>query len=392
MRQKLPPNYRHPRLLEKPIIVYTASQGGMTAQEDLLRLGVSAECFCDNTKCKHGRKVMGLDVISHAEIFERYGKDGANILIGSQSFYYEISNALTLWGVPEDNQWPNKIEIFLNSGCTAKPMIMTDAQKKSLHDALLEMMSVIHDVCEKHGLRYCLYSGTLLGAVRHNGFIPWDDDIDIVMHRNDCKRFVEACKKELPDGYEAFSPYDTDDCFFRYGFRKKGTIVRQYKIEDHMPGANPELDIDIFTQDNVQVYNGQMQKFQDKVNNIIIDALRMRYGLADTNPQNPYRRLSHVMSILPKSILCWIQEKVLSFYNKKETKYVCWFLHAYGRPGHHTYETNIFKERIKMRFEDREFWIPAEYDMILKCMFGNYMQLPPEWARAQRHPISELVL
>jgi lipopolysaccharide cholinephosphotransferase len=384
--------YKHPKLLEKPIVVFTASQGGMTAQEDLLRFGVSAECFCDNNPSKQGTAAMGIDVISPDTMLKRYGKDGANILIGSLSYYYELHNLLSSWGVPDDNQWPNKIEIYLNSGCTAKPMILTDAQKKSLQGTLLEMMGVIHDICEKHDLRYCLYGGTLLGAVRHNGFIPWDDDIDIVMHRNDCKRFVEACKKELPDGYEAFSPYETDDCFFRYGFRKKGTIRRAYKIEDHLPGSNPELDIDIFTQDNVQVFSGQMQKFQDKVNNIIIDALRMRYGLADTNPQNPYRRVSHVISVLPKSVLCWIQEAALSFYNKKETEYVCWFVHNYGKPQDHTYKKNIFTDRVKMRFEDREFWIPAEYDMILRRLYGNYMQLPPEWARTPRHPISELVL
>jgi lipopolysaccharide cholinephosphotransferase len=392
MLKKRPVNYLHPKLLEKPIIVFTASQGGMTAQEDLLRLGVSAECFCDNDPSKHGTKIMGLDIISPAEMFKRYDKYGANILIGSLSYYYEIRNLLLSWGVPEDNLWPNKIEIYLKSGCTAKPILMSEEQKKSLRETLLEMMKIIHGVCEKHDLRYCLYAGTLLGAVRHKGFIPWDDDIDIIMHRNDCKRFYAACKKDLPDGYEAVSPYDKGDCFFRYGFRKKGTIRRLYKLEDCAPGSNPELDIDIFTFDNIKTIGGRMQKFQDAMNNIIIDAIRMRYGFYDTNPQNPFRKVSRVLSILPKLFLSGIQETALSVYNNEETEYMCRYWHTYNKLSNENYKAGTLKDRVKLQFEDAEFWVPAEYDAVLRKMYGDYMQLPPEWARAPHHPLVELVL
>jgi lipopolysaccharide cholinephosphotransferase len=384
--------YRHPKLLEKPIVVFTASQGGMTAQEDLLRLGVSAECFCDNNPAKHGTTVMGLEVISPQTMLERYGKDGANVLIGSLSYYYELHNLLSSWGIPEDNLWPNKIEIYLNSGCAAKPIVMTEEQHTALRGTLLDMMKIFHDICERHGLRYCLYSGTLLGAVRHKGFIPWDDDVDIIMHRNDCKRFYEACKKELPAEYEAISPYDGNDPFFRYGFRKKGTVRRLYKLEDFAPGSSPEIDIDIFTFDNIEIVGGMTQRFQDKINIVIIDAIRMRCGFDDTNPQNPYRRLSRVLSVFPKRILSGIQETALSVYNKGETEYMCWFWHAYNRLAGQSQKASILKNRVKLRFEDFEFWAPAEYDMILRRMFGDYTQLPPEWARTGHHPVVELVL
>jgi lipopolysaccharide cholinephosphotransferase len=336
--------------------------------------------------------VKELEVISPATMFERYGKDGANILIGSQSFYYELHNLLTAWGVPEDNLWPNKIEIYLSSGCKAKPIKLTEEQMKSLHEKLLEMMGVFHDICEKHSLKYCLYSGSLLGAARHGGFIPWDDDIDLVMHRNDCKRFCEVCKNDLPEGYEAISPYGEDGPSFRYGFQKKGTIRRVYKMEDCSPGSSPKLDIDIFTLDNVAVLGGKMQKLQDKINNIIIDSLRMRYGFDDTNPKNPYRRVSRIFSVLPKRILCWLQESALSIYNKRETEYACWFLHSYDQTQYHTFKAHIFKNRTKLKFEDREFWAPVEYDVILRSLYGDYMRLPQEWARAPHHPIVELVL
>ena len=393
MWKKRSPYYKHPKLLEKPIVVYTASRGGMTAQEDLLRLGVSAACFCDSDPNKHGTNLMGLEVISLQTMLERYGKDGANILIGSKTYYYEIRNAfMNYCGISDDNLLPHKIEIYLRSGCTAKPIIITDEQMKALQNTLLEMMGIIHDICEKHHLRYCLYSGTLLGAVRDKGFIPWDDDIDIVMHRNDCKRFNEICKKELPDGYEAFAPHDDDGCFFRYGFRKKVTIRREYTLEDCAPGSNPELDIDIFTHDNVVVPDGKMFKFQNAVNNIIIDALRIRYGFEDTNPKNPFRSISRMFSILPKRPLCNIQETFLSIYNKKETEYVGWFLHDYVYVWFRTFKAKIFNERVKLQFEDRELWAPAGYDEILGRYYGDYMQPPSEWSRFPHHPIAELVL
>ena len=393
MWKKRSPYFRHPKLLEKPIVVYTASKSGMIAYEDLLRLGVSPACFCDGSPHRQGTTVMGLEVISPETLLERYGRDGANILIGTPQFYYEIYNQLTAhFGIPDDNLWPPKIEIFLKSECTLKPMIVTDEQMKALQSTLLEMMGVFHDICEKHKIKYCLNGGTLLGAVRHKGFIPWDDDIDIIMHRNDCERFIEICKKELPDGYRASASREDDSCFIRYSFRKKGTIRRMYSLEDLAPGSNPELDIDIFTYDNVAVLGGKMQRFQDAVNNIIVDAIRIRYGFEDTNARNPFRGISRFLRVLPKRALCGIQEAVLSVYNKKETEYVGFFWHDYQLINNMTFKTNLFKERVNLQFEDREFWAPAEYDSFLKFLFGDYMQLPSEWRRTPHHSVVELVL
>jgi lipopolysaccharide cholinephosphotransferase len=386
--------YRHPKLLEKPIVIYGASRGGMTAQEDLLKLGVTASNFCDSAESRHGQSINGVEVISPAAMIEKYGTDGANILIGSESYYYEIHNKLLSMGIPEDNILPNKIDIYLNSGCAAKPIEISAEQLSALKRTLVELMIIMHDICEKHGLSYYLFGGTLLGAVRHKGFIPWDDDVDIVMPRNDYERFFKLCRTELPDGYYVSSPYDAADCFHLYfhlhQLRKKDTVWRHFRNEDYLPGNNAEVYIDIFPEDNVIVPNGKMHKFQDIANIVLLDAMRMKYGI-ETNPQNEYRRFSGYFSFLPKKFLCRLRDMIISLYRNKKTDYMCWFIPLTSTAGQ-IFRTSIFKEKVLMEFEGHGFWVPAGYEVILQRFYGDYMRLPPESERCSRHPISELVV
>ena len=79
-----------------------------------------------------------------------------------------------------------------------------------IHAVQLEMMKTLAAVFEKNGLRYALYCGTLLGAIRHRGFIPWDDDVDLVMPLEDYRRFLRLAAEELPRGYVVLTPENSD--------------------------------------------------------------------------------------------------------------------------------------------------------------------------------------
>ena len=112
----------------------------------------------------------------------------------------------------------------------------------------LEMLKDIKKVCDKHGIRYFLSSGTLLGAVRHKGFIPWDDDLDLDMFRSDYEKFLNIAQKELGKQYFV-QDWDTDNC---YGFPfakvlKEGTMLQEAVTEG--TGVRDGIFIDIFPLD-----------------------------------------------------------------------------------------------------------------------------------------------
>ena len=115
----------------------------------------------------------------------------------------------------------------------------------------LEMLIEVDRICRKCNLRYNIIGGTLLGAVRHGGFIPWDDDADLVMFRDDYEKFREACKEELDKDRFYFQDMETT-AGYRWGYgklrRKKTVFVREH--QEHMP-YEQGVFIDIMPLDNV---------------------------------------------------------------------------------------------------------------------------------------------
>ena len=193
---------RHPRLTEKPLILYPAGEYGRNMLKELRRLAIEPVAFCDASEAKIGTVINGVAVQSLDSLLKRYGREGARYLINSAYNYPQIEARLTSYGVPLDCILAPDIYSYCDTGRIERPIQVSQEEQAQLKRCLLDLLCFFHKVCKKYGIPYYITSGTLLGAVRHKGFIPWDDDIDVAMLRKDYNRFYRVVQKELGDTYE----------------------------------------------------------------------------------------------------------------------------------------------------------------------------------------------
>lgn len=243
----------------------------------------------------------------------------------------------------------------------------------------LEMLDYIDALCRKNNLRYFLAYGTLLGAIRHKGYIPWDDDIDIWLLREDYDAFREAVLKE-----QRYKFVDTDtNSSFRLDFAK----LADENIVLHEKGAKEAssgLFIDIFPLDNFGDTEEEVKK-----NLRLVSKKRKKFyfcnfslnGL-DGSFLKRYVKfhivIFHKFLLLFNSPLKLIKKyhQLLQGLSQKYKKYVGYFDSPYQDANKYIYKREDFAEA-KGIFEGKEYIIPANYDGILTKYYGDYMKLPP---------------
>lgn len=253
-----------------------------------------------------------------------------------------------------------------------------DYDLKKLQSIILYIAKEVKRICDKNDIDYTMIGGTLIGAVRHQGFIPWDDDMDFGMTRYNYNRFLKACKIDLGEEFEVVNW----NCNSHYenGFTKimlKGTeAVEAGKEEIQYPH---HIFVDIFPFDNIP--DSKIKQLRQKwVTYLGIRMIQQKEGLVikqdSINKKVAYsivRCISHVFS---KKILIKICEKEMGKYDKNQTTKVSNLSGYYGYYGEMT-KSITFKNYIELPFEDTKFKATKEYDLYLSTIFGNYMELPP---------------
>ncbi|WP_312654561.1 LicD family protein [Proteiniclasticum sp.] len=257
----------------------------------------------------------------------------------------------------------------------------------------LELLLEFDKICKKNNINYQLFAGTLLGAIRHNGFIPWDDDIDVCMLREEYDRFLQVAKKDLSEDY-FLQTYDSDNKYF-YQFakiRKNKTIFMQSILEE--VNMHHGIFIDIFPFDNVKPHTieGNTQRI---VLNLfqLINSCRINKTISMTNNLlYKYVRLAihYVLKIIPKRTMDNIITKVSRTFNNSNTEYVGDLSLSTSKElyDRFTIKKNTFYDSLSWDFEGHYFPVPREYHEVLTKNYGDYMTPPP--SQEPHHEIIEI--
>ena len=252
----------------------------------------------------------------------------------------------------------------------------------------LEMLVEVDRICKKCDIHYNIIAGTLLGAVRHGGYIPWDDDADVALLRPEYDKFRTACKTELDTTRFEFQDYrNTPGYRWGYGkLRRKDTLfLREY--QEHMPYMQGVF-IDIFPLDHVPD-NYVLRSIHNFQCFCIRKALWSEVGrFAHKNLL--MRGWYSLLSKIPLHWIFTIYRRMMERGNRRETRMVR--ILTFPTPNKAWgYERRWYEESADTVFEGVTFRGIRDYDEYLSFKFGNYMELPPEDKR-KVHPVSDIKL
>lgn len=268
-------------------------------------------------------------------------------------------------------------------------MIQLDsADLRRLQMIELEMLIEVDRICKKCDIKYNIIAGTLLGAVRHDGFIPWDDDADVGLLRPDYEKFREACKTELDRSRFYFQDHrNTKGYRWGYGkIRRKNTLFLR-ENQEHMP-YEQGVFIDVFPLDNVPD-NYVLRSFHNFHCFCIRKTLWSAVGrFADKNWF--IRKWYGLLYRIPETLLFFHYQCLVNHSNRKRTKMIRILMFPTPNKVYGLYR-KWYENSMDFEFEGFYFKGIRDYKEYLTFKYGEYTELPPEKDR-KVHPVSDIKL
>ena len=252
---------------------------------------------------------------------------------------------------------------------------MKKMSKEELRKAQMGILDYLVDICSKNNISYFLTYGTLLGAIRHKGYIPWDDDIDVAMLRADFDRLVDVCNAEENPRYRLSCVENNPSCMYPFG---KMIDERTVLYERGEKGISIGVYIDIFVYDNAPLDLKQREKGFDKLD---LYGHWRQYQLPLKPAPLSLRRVA-VLTIkflidlfLPRQFFTRRIVSSAQKYRATESDYVCDFTEPFYNKRW-VVEKSLFTDLILVEFEGKKYNAPRYYDKWLRLQYGDYMKLP----------------
>ena len=251
---------------------------------------------------------------------------------------------------------------------------MNQETKNKLHSAILELLNEFVSICEENNLTYFLTAGTLLGAVRHKGFIPWDDDIDVAMPRKDYEIFLDLYENVKETNYYVLS-YRSHNragnfCKHFAKFCKKDTVFAEsYRTSDGYPG----IFIDIFPFDNCVYFIAPIQTILIK---FFLNIYRLKNNTILTKKKIKLLIAKMFAFFFPLIFIEDMHKNLYLLFNEHKTRHISFFSGRYGYKRE-THKYDIIFPLTKVLFEGKHYNAPNNWDSFLRTLYGSYMELPP---------------
>ena len=244
--------------------------------------------------------------------------------------------------------------------------------RKNHQAVLFELLQEFDRVCQKHQIKYVLFCGSALGAVRHKGFIPWDDDLDVAMLRSEYLRFLKVAPEELGEKYYLQPEFSENWSMFFSKLRKNNTtcLEKYHPKYEHHQG----IYIDIFPIDNASD-NKFIRKFQFYCSKIVVAKSLYRRGY-ETDSKGK-KLFINLCKLLPQKPF----HKIATLKSENSTQMVHSFVACTTRYAKGVYQRKWLEETVLMDFETGKFPVSAHYDALLTTLYGDYMRIPEESER-----------
>ena len=256
-------------------------------------------------------------------------------------------------------------------------------QLRQLQLTQLEILKVIDRVCTEHDIPYSLYAGTLLGAVRHQGFIPWDDDLDICMSRANYNRFLKVWQQVQPEGYLLQNKENAPD--FPQSFTKIRKCNTTFQTKSGIGKSYYQgVFVDVFPIDRMP--SGKMKRKLFRLMCMMYQLYTREF--VPPKGSKPVRLVSHILlALVPGKARMAVRSALLKHITRHSDDGSLPAIAIESMQTLYTlYPSDMLDRFVRLPFEDGEFMCFADWDENLKRKFGNYMQMPPEAERTWRHP------